>query len=1079
MHTFLRRAGVLGVLLLVPASAHGATYTVDFQSGPPLGQAINNEYVSTAFVSWLADDPGYRPVRRAFGAHNIAGDIGWRRCEPEGGTGSDCEQPGGGTTFQLTRSATSVKLDVGLYSPYAGGVTVHLAAYRAGAAQPFATSPVQTVNYHDPATSDRFDTPLTVTSPAADIQKVDVVVDGPGPDIGIDNLVLQYPDDQVPDFSVTLPGNVVVLPQGGTVDVPVHVVRINGSSGNLTGSVAGLPTGVTATLDPSPVPGTQDTATLHLTAAADAAPDFAGKPITVTLKPTNANQGPAPRSATVTLSVRSPYDLLMDPGPVTVPACAPGDYHFVVAREFNFSGSTPVTLEALNLPAGVTARFVPGNVVAPGGGLNQDVTLRLTRPANVLFNPAQIMIRATAPGAPTRTATVSTQVAFPHAALDPTTLRGSVPSRLQPGALIRLNGNGFCPGTRVQVGNAAAVVDTEPDPDAPSTALSFRVPRLATSGPVLVAPPGAGLYAATPDLIVDSTRNTTGFQFHNPGWGNLSLGELTNLVGVDEMFLSVNPCWPWSDCSIPTPVPDPTAYLKWQIIEQMAQSSGGHCFGINRFVQEIGAGRIALNRFASGVSSVFELPGPGGPGESLGSYLDERHAGQFTAQFIAAWLKRSTSLSVQLDRARDELDHRRLPGIVLKQGLTQGHVVTAHDIETEPDGSTVVYLYDNETEFTPQEVSDRSGDTHKTREDSSRIVVNPAKTQWTYHGWSGGGSSFFTTVLSDWPAGTDPSLPGVDTITSAIIFGSAGGAAVTEGVSENADVLPALDANAVPGAAGTVVGPSGAELSRTVRGTKDGSYQQMFLDNGFLGEVDAPTTDGVTDRLTGGGRQIAFAGADTRTIAMRTGIVQGDGGRTATIRTQSFAGGGDTAGLRDDALVYSHDGPATSVQLTLESAADGRAPASFESAPLKVADGETLRVEPGNWQTLETVRVTTLAEGRPPRTRTLHTRAATSLVRMALSRLRVSGGQAGATLRVKRAPAGAVGGVTLRLVRRGKVVAKRGFGIAQLVMGTERFAFALPRLGHGRYVLRADAVATVTDGRLASRRVHRTGRVRL
>src|SRR4051812_47790766 len=209
--------GLLVALMVLPATAGAATYTVDFQSGPPIGQAINDDYVSTAFVRWIHDDPGFRPARRALGATNVAGDIGPSRCVPEGGTGNDCEFVIGGTQFQLTRLATSVKLDAGLFTNGASGpVSVQLQAYRSGATEPFASSAVQTVGFH----ADSFDQTLTVNSAAADIQKVGVVVTGDGAtgaDIGIDNIVVQIPDGQVADFNVSMPANTVVLPQGGTV----------------------------------------------------------------------------------------------------------------------------------------------------------------------------------------------------------------------------------------------------------------------------------------------------------------------------------------------------------------------------------------------------------------------------------------------------------------------------------------------------------------------------------------------------------------------------------------------------------------------------------------------------------------------------------------------------------------------------------------------------------------------------------------------------------------------------------------------------------------------------------------------
>ena len=64
--------------------------------------------------------------------------------------------------------------------------------------------------------------------------------------------------------------------------------------------------------------------------------------------------------------------------------------------------------------------------------------------------------------------------------------------------------------------------------------------------------------------------------------------------------------------------------------------------------------------------------------------------------------------------------------------------MSAHDIETLADGTTVIHLYDNEAPFIPDEDSDTTGVTHRDREAGSEIVINPAKNHWEYPGggWS-------------------------------------------------------------------------------------------------------------------------------------------------------------------------------------------------------------------------------------------------------------------------------------------------------------------------------------------------------
>ena len=60
--------------------------------------------------------------------------------------------------------------------------------------------------------------------------------------------------------------------QGDALDVLLTITRINGSNGNVSLTVAGLPPGMSASLSPNPVPGTQSNATLRLSAGEDAPP---------------------------------------------------------------------------------------------------------------------------------------------------------------------------------------------------------------------------------------------------------------------------------------------------------------------------------------------------------------------------------------------------------------------------------------------------------------------------------------------------------------------------------------------------------------------------------------------------------------------------------------------------------------------------------------------------------------------------------------------------------------------------------------------------------------------------------------
>jgi hypothetical protein len=1069
------------VALILTSAARADTIVIDFETGPPVATAINDDYLASSFTRFQLADFGFRPYRKTVAAglaHSgtTVANVGPDLCGPgEGAQGSDCEFVFGGTTARFSRTASSVTLYVGRFEADGNPESAQLVAYNAGGAQ-IATSAVTTVPL-----AAGFQTPVTVASAGNDIARVELrFTETTGVLVGFDDLTIEFPAGTLPDVSLSGPVNPTTVLQGTSTDVPITLTRINGSNGPLALSATNLPAGVSAQFIPNPVPGTQEAAVMRLTATDTAPQFFVPQEIEVTAPadPPDALVVPGPRTLEVPVTVRTQFELSQaSPGPVQIPHCAPADVGLRVQRDFAFAtqGKT-VSLAVGPLPAGVTAEFLPSATISPNGGLVAEPTLRFRRGTGNVPAGFTTTVSATAANAPTRTIQLTLAGASPTATLDTTS--GAVPSRLQPGTTIRLGGNGFCPGTKVRVGNDLAEV-ADPTIEPSATALTFELPRLATTGQVKVVPPaGATIYPSTNTITVRSPRNVNGFQFNNPSWGNLSFDEITDLVGTEEMFLSTNPCWPFYDCTIALPIPDPIAYAKWQIIEQVVQESGGHCFGISRFVSEIGARRITNSQFAPGATTTFGLPSRSGPNSALSHYLDHRHAGQTTKEFLLHYGLRSDSISTQLDRLRTELTAGRLPSLLLKNGFTEGHVITPHDIETLPDGSTVIHTYDNEREFIPEEETDTDGSTHRDREVGSQVVINAAKTRWDYSGWHGGNDgSFYISTLNDWPAGTAPTLPGVvDALIG--IFGSDGGAAVTGPEPKGAEILPVLDRRAIPGAAGFVIGkPKTRSVTHVMEGVKDGTYDQMIMGSGFIGGVsDVKTAKGVTDKLSGnpGDDTIAFEGERTRALKLEVGSERKSASRVATIDTRTFAGGGETVSLPGgSSLVYAHDGAPTRFSFELQSVERGASAAHFESGPLTIGRGDRLTVKPADWRRLDDVRVSVRHANGKVTTRRIRNRA-TSPVRIAISKPVVLKGRAKVTTRLRKVVADSVLGVTLRLIRNGRTVARKGFAVKQPRNASRTFAFTLPKgLPKGTYRLQADVMVASTGAKPATKRVAR------
>ena len=1065
-----------GALAFVPA-ADAATVSIDFESGPAIGTAINDDYKASAFTFWQRSDPGWRPYRRVAGvathSGTVAADISQTHCFEESDESSACEFPVPGTQANITRTPTSITLYAGLFSAFGGPVNATLTAYKAGN-MPVATSTVPI--------GLGITTPITVNSASPDIVAWSLTADQTGPELGFDDVTYTIPNNLVPEVNVIGPVNTVPVLQGNTTDVPVQVTRLNGSDGNLTFAVGGLPSGVTGTVTPDPLPGTQSNATMHLTAAADATTTFLQN-ATLTADPNNnANVAPAPRSAPFTVRVTSAYELRGATGAMQLPHCAPVERAFSLDRDRAFASTA--TLSLAGVPPGVSAQILPGTTIAPGGNFNVDRTLRVSRGTADVPDNSVITIRATAPGYPDKTLAVPIGNATPETTLAGPNVAGTA-RLLHPGTTVRLDGNGFCPGTEVRVGNFTAAADATVADDGKS--LTFVTPRSATTGRVIVNPPnGANPYQTPTDLTVKSFRGEDGFAFKNYSFGSLSISELTEAFGADDLFLQINLCWPWGTCYVPTGILDPIAAIEWPVYSAILHYGDGHCYGMNRAIQEILGGKTSLNRWAYGARGPFELPNASGPQNGLNSYLDSRQALQLSSEALISRFDRDEHLSTQLGRIRTELEHGRYPGVVMMTGVG-GHEITAYDIERGPDGSTRIMGYDNNRPLTDAELVDTLK--HNSEEtQASVITVNPAGDHWTFQTASGatvsgGGNDgkLYAVTLADIP--DNPSLPGLSDLPLIVtdIIASVDGAATSGPAPDGGQSGPLTDQNDGTSATGEVVSAAkGAkQLSHTMEGVHKGTYSNLMVGNGFVGGVkDVATDKGVTDALTGtpGAGALKFAGERNRALDVNLAVDHGDVHRSASIATHAFKGGSDAVSLGKGAsLSYAHTGATTRASFTLTNVARNGGPVTFSSGPMTVRRGERLKLTPVSWRALDRVRVTSSKGG----SKILRNRTGFA-ASFRLGTLKVAKGVASVATSIRRLPPQTAGGVVLRLQRGGKTVARKAIAITAPKRGGHTYAFRLPKsLKRGTYKLVANMVLAGGDKQLGRRMVTRTARVRI
>jgi len=195
-----------------------------------------------------------------------------------------------------------------------------------------------------------------------------------------------------PGFTISTNGQ--NISQGSTVTSYVYVYPQYGFTGNVTLSLSGLPSGVTASFTPNPTAGTS---TLTLTASSSAT--IGQYNVTVTGKSGNLTV-----TNTVSLGVFAPsFSLFVGSYQSTIGQGSSGSDNMYVESQYGFSGS--VSMSVSGLPAGVTATFSP-NPTTFG------TTMTLNASSSASVGSYTLTITGTS-GSTTATATVPLQIVVP------------------------------------------------------------------------------------------------------------------------------------------------------------------------------------------------------------------------------------------------------------------------------------------------------------------------------------------------------------------------------------------------------------------------------------------------------------------------------------------------------------------------------------------------------------------------------------------------------------------------------------------------------------------------------------------
>ena len=171
---------------------------------------------------------------------------------------------------------------------------------------------------------------------------------------------------------------------GGTSTITVN--PLNGFNGTVSLSASGLPSGVTATFNPT---STTTTSTLTLTASGTATTGTTTVTITGTSGSLIANT-----TLTLTVNAASQPDFTISASPSTLSVAqgSKGNSTITITSQNGFN--SPTTLSATGLPSGVTATFSTNPVTPPANG-NATSILTFTASSTATIGTATVTVTGT------------------------------------------------------------------------------------------------------------------------------------------------------------------------------------------------------------------------------------------------------------------------------------------------------------------------------------------------------------------------------------------------------------------------------------------------------------------------------------------------------------------------------------------------------------------------------------------------------------------------------------------------------------------------------------------------------------
>jgi hypothetical protein len=795
--------------------------------------------------------------------------------------------------------------------------------------------------------------------------------------VQIDNLKLpEAAKTTQPAFRVTesQQGRTGDLVEGDTLDIPIQIVRENGSTGTVT--VNATPSEGAAALsrvavNQSPAEEPPGVALVELTAQRGQA----GKSVTIVVNGTGNSESGSQDGASLTYTFAIEQDLVLV---TSTSASVAQSCQDPFGLELQVAGATPMNVEILTSDGFTQDIVVTGRGQYPiadtlraaytGGATSEQISLTASQIRTNNFLPAfaQASLGVTLERPEPRVTLSSGD----YYTTSPNTFAFSTAQ-----TQISMQGSGLpCHELVLDVGDDAAPTPSFTPTGTGSASVTDPVPTLATA-PSATAPVSLSVVDKSNGTAIDGLpiylvdfRADDGLHFLNDVIADMQWSDMEHAYGSE-----VNDCalsWCWHD-------PVAEGWFKWI----QGQQPSGLCFGYTMLATEFYKQGVLPQSF--GASSVGALRAPtngtitAGKVANYPTINDEAPLGQ---ALLSGWLSQFDAKYHLLENGENG-DYASMPELVkgLSAALAQdgaaivdinepqageGHSVVAYGLEPGPGGIYTVDVYNpnigyadptelgSPLESLPWAGEDGSLGAREVGLAESQLILYPAGStpEWKLTGapgWSGNIENIGLTTLAQRPLHPELlTLHQIANTADQLLFSGVGGASGGAGSSAPAATVAKITAHGkdLLGAQGAPLKGSGVKLAFSSDGVtanaardyvlpagrtytvathtlRRGDFGMLVLNGGDgAGVQNATAVPGATDSLTlrPGSPAIDFSGASGSPVTLELiGGQAGAGRRTAMLTLSSGAGATSASLGAGGQLVVHHSGASTHLSLQL------------------------------------------------------------------------------------------------------------------------------------------------------------------